>query len=365
MLEEGRISSLQAVFLMVSMVLPTAFLFVASHTAKLARQDGWISILLAVLPALLIGRLAVRLSARFPGKTLFQFPEAILGRWPGKAVALLYVWWYIHMNSEVLRQFGSFLVSAFMPETPALAFEMLIVAVAAYAVRSGLEVFARVNQITLPLILGMFITMNILAYSEMDFKKLLPVFEHGAVPVLKGAVMPAAWMGEIVTMAALAPFLNKTKGARKIAAASTLITGLFMLITFVGTIVIFGPSLASKWLFPAMNEFRIISLASFLERLEAATMFIWVAGGMVKISVFYWVAVLGSAQCLELRDYRPLVLPVGAIILALSRVLHEDVLDLFVFLGSFWGPYAAVFEIAIPLLLLAAAAASKRGARQK
>jgi len=347
---------------MVSMVLPTAFLFVASVTSHLARQDGWISILLATLAALLIARLAVSLSLRFPGKTLFQFTEEILGRWPGKAVTLLYIWWYIHMNAEIVRQFGSFVVSAFMPETPIIFIELLITAIAAYAVRNGLEVFTRVNEIVLPLILGSVVIIIFLVTPEMNMKNLLPVFEYGAVPVIKGAVMPAAWMGEIVTMAVLIPYLSRAEEAHRIAAAATLITGFFLAVTQVIDIAIFGPEITAGWLFPALNEIRMIHLANYLERLEAIQMGIWVAGGLVKICVFYWAAALGSAQWLELKDYKPLVLPLGAILLAMSITLHDSILDLFDFLGRYWGPYAlTIFIAGIPLLLLAVAAARGRG----
>jgi len=361
--EGGKIDGKQAIFLMVSMVLPTTFFFVASVTAHLAKQDGWISILLATLGALLIAWLAVSLGLRFPGKTLFQFPEVILGRWPGKVVALLYIWWYIHMTAEILRQSGSFMVSVFMPETPIIVFELLIMAIAAYTVRNGLEVFTRVNQIILPLVLGLVIIMNILATPEMNLRRLLPVFmENGAVPVIKGAVMPAAWMGEIVTMAVLIPYLNKAKEAYRVAVTATLITGFFILAAQIGDLAIFGPEVTAGWLFPGLNKIRMIHLANFLERLEPIAMTIWIAGGFVKISLFYWVAALGSAQWLELKDYKPLVLPVGVILLALSIMVHESILGLLTFLGTFWGPYAlTLFQVGIPLLLLVVAVLRGQG----
>lgn len=366
MLEGGKISSRQAVFLMVTMVLPTAFLFVASVTAHLAKQDGWISILPATLVALLIAWLAVNLGLRFPDKTLFQFAEEILGRWPGKVIAFLYIWWYIYMNAEILRQYGSFMVAAFMPETPISVFMILIMAIAAYAVRNGLEVFTRVNQIILPLILVSVTVLMILAAPEMDLKRLLPVYvENGVVPVIKAAVMPAAWMGEIITMAIVIPYLNKAKEAYKIAVTATSITGLFILISLVTDIAIFGPVTSAGWLFPALNAARMINLANFLERLDPVIMAIWVAGALVKISVFYWAAVLGSAQSLGLKDYKPLVLPVGVIIFALAIMAHDSLLDLFTFLGMFWGPYAlTIFQAGIPLLLLVVAVLRRQGGKQ-
>jgi len=355
--EGGKIDSKQAIFLMVSMVLPTTFLFVTSAIAHLARQDGWISILLATLTALLIAWLVANLSRRFPGKTLFQFPEVILGRWPGKVVALLYIWWYIQVSSEVLREFGSFMVSAFMPDTPLIVFELLIMAIAAYTVRNGLEVFTRINQIVLPLILGSFVILIFLATPEMNLKRLLPVFiENGAAPVIKGAVMPAAWIGNIVTMAVLIPYLNKAKEAYKIAVSATLITSSFLISTFIADISIFGPEVSAGWFFSALNGIRMIHLANFLERMEPIAMTIWIAGGLVKISVFYWVTVLGSAQWLELKDYKPLVLPVGVILLALSIMAHDSIMDLLTFLGTIViFQDLIIFQVGIPLLLLVVA----------
>lgn len=366
MLEGGKIDSKQAIFLMVTMILPTAFLFVASIISHLAKQDGWISLLLATLVGLLIAWLGVSLSLRFPGKTIFQFLEVILGRWPGKFAAFLYILWYIHINALIIREYGSFMVAAFMPETPISVFILLIIAIAAYAVRNGLEVFTRVNQIILPFILVTVIIVNILVSPEMNLKRLLPVFfENGAVPIIKGAVMPAAWMGEIATMAVLIPYLNKAKEAYKIAATAILITGSFLILAFVGGIATYGPEVNAGWLFPALNSARMIHLANFLERLEVTVMVVWVAGALVKISVFYWVAVLGSAQWLELKDYKPLVLPVGIILIAMSILIHDSIMDLFTFLGTSWPPFALItFEGGFTLLLLLIAAFRGQGGKQ-
>ncbi len=367
MLEGGKISGRQAVLLMVSMVLPTGFLFVASVVASQAKQDGWISILLAIAGALLIGYLAVSLGLRFPNKTLFQFPEVILGRWPGKFVALLYIWWYIHMNAEVIRQYGSFLFSALMPETTIIVFEIVIMVIAAYAVSNGLEVFSRVNEIILPLILFSVGLLTVLTAPEMNLKRLLPVFaDNGALPVIKGAVMPTAWMGEIVTIAVLIPCLNKAEEAYQVAVKATFITGLTLFTAFIADIAIFGAQVSAGWLFPGLNGTRMIHLANFLERLDPVIMVIWVAGVLVKISVFYWAATLGAAQWLELKDYRPLVLSVGVILLALSIMVHDSILGLFTFLGTFWGPYAlTLFQVGIPLLLLVAAGIRGQGVKRR
>lgn len=52
--EQGKIDSKQAVLLMISMILPTAILTVPAVTVKHARQDAWLSIIVATLAGLLI-----------------------------------------------------------------------------------------------------------------------------------------------------------------------------------------------------------------------------------------------------------------------------------------------------------------------
>lgn len=362
MLEGGKISSRQATFLMITMIFATVILFVPGITAKHAGQDGWISVILATGAGLLIARLVTSLSLLFPDKTIFEYPGEILGRWPGKLVGLLYVWWYLHINAEVIREFGSFLVAAFMSDTPIIVFHLVVVAMAAYTIRNGLEVFTRANEIFLPLILGSIIMLFVLSNMEMDFKRLLPVFGTDAVDIVKGAAAPLAWFGEIVTIAVVIPYLNKPGEAHRVAVVAVLVCGSFFLLTVVGVLAIFGPDLAGAFMFPTLNGARIISIANLLERLEAVIMVIWVAGGFVKVSFFYWVAVLGTAQVLELKDYRPLVLPTGAVLVAMSILIHTSILDLLDFLGRVWPPYVlSIFEVGIPLLLLVTALARGKG----
>ena len=95
-------------------------------------------------------------------------------------------------------------------------------------------------------------------------------------------------------------------------------------------------------------------------------MLAWVLGGFFKIGVFYYAAVLGSAQWLELRDYRSLVLPIGIILVALSILIHNGIVDLLDFLTRVWQPYALlVFEGGIPLVLLIVALARRKGGKKR
>ncbi|MGQ9825123.1 MAG: GerAB/ArcD/ProY family transporter [Desulfotomaculales bacterium] len=365
MLERGRISATQAFLLLLSTILPTAILTVPAITVRAARQDAWLSVLLATFAGLGVSFLVTGLSLRFPGKTLIEYLGEILGKWPGRIAALLYIWWFFQMAAEVVREFGTFLVAAVMPETPLVVFHIVGVAVVMYLVRSGLEVLARFNQLFLPAT-ALLAAVFLLSAKDMRLDRLLPLFDSGLVPVLKGAAAPASWLGEVAVFAMLIPYLDNPGKAPRAAAAAILGSGFFLLVSIFEALLIFGPETADAWVYPVFNAVRIVSLANFLERLESVVMAVWMLGGFVKVGVFCYAAVLGSAQLFGLKDYRPLALPAGAIVVALSILLNENTAELLSFLSLVWPPYAlSIFEIGLPALFFAAALVrQKRGARR-
>lgn len=312
MLEQGKIESSQAIALMLSLILPTAILFLPAVVVRGAKQDAWLSLLMATLLGLVIAWLVVSLSLRFPDKTLCEYAEDILGKVLGKAICLSYIWlFFLYIGSGTVREFSYFLVTVLMPDTPMVVFSISVVAVAAYAVRNGLEVLCRFNLLFIP-VTGLLVIVFLLSIRDMQPANLLPVFAAGfLLPVLKSSFVPSMWLGEIVLLAMIIPYLNKPQGARRVAMLSVLLSGFILTVSILEALLIFGPDYTPNWMFPIYNVVRIISIANFLERLESIVVVFWVLGGIVKIGVFYYAAVLGSAQCLGLRDYRPLVLPVG------------------------------------------------------
>ncbi|RJQ28852.1 MAG: spore gernimation protein [Peptococcaceae bacterium] len=357
MLEEGRIDGRQAGFLLFTLFFAGSLLFVPVFPVFHAGQDAWLSIILAAAGGMVMARLVVDLSLRFPGRTLFQFPEIILGKAAGKAVALLYLWWFFQNGTENYRVFISFLQVSFMPETPLMVFMVFGLTMAAYGAYYGLEVIARTNQLFLPFVLVSVVGLFLLSVPEMTVNNLLPVFEASMIHLVKSAAAPLAWFGEIITLAVLIPYLNRPQQAHRVALFGILGSAAIFEITVIGIMAIFSPALTTGYLFPVLNGARIIHLANFLERMELVLVVMWTIAGVMRVSLLHWVLALGSAQLLGLKDYRPLILPVGVILAALFMLIHKGVLEEYYFLAWVWPLYSLIiFEAGLPLLLLVVAA---------
>ncbi|WP_027366145.1 GerAB/ArcD/ProY family transporter [Desulfotruncus alcoholivorax] len=352
MLKDIKISNKQAIYININMVIATGWLSAPAIIAEKAKQDAWISLLTAILLSIPIAWITSRLSSLYPGKTLIEYLEDILGLWPGKILAFFYLLWFIHITSIMFREYSEFLTDVFMPETPLVVFPVVATLVIAYAVTKGLEVLARTLEVFFPWIILSILVLFLLLIPEMDINRLLPVFETNAVDIFKGSLVPMGWMTEIFTFAMFIPFLNKPQQSLKVTIASTILVGLNFLLHVAGSLLVFGASISSM-MYPVLNAARLISVSKFIQRPEPIIMAIWIAGGLIKIAVFYFVIVFGMAQWLRLKDYRPLVLPVGVILIALSVIVANNTIDISIFLAHVWPFYSLLlFQFGIPVMLL-------------
>ncbi|MGB9887000.1 MAG: GerAB/ArcD/ProY family transporter [Moorellales bacterium] len=361
MRERELIDGRQATWLVIGLILPTAILVVPASTIKHAGHDAWLSIFLALPGGLAVAWMVVSLCRRFPEKDFFECAEEVLGRVPARVVEVSYVWWFLHTASLITLEFAAFLCAAILPDTPPLVFFVVGLAVVAYLVRLGPEVMGRYAQTVLPLTLLLLSVVLLLAVRDMEMCRLLPVFDRPFPLVLKGAAAPLAWFGEVVVFGLIIPHLNRPDEALRAAARGLLFTAFCLWASVTATIAVFGPALPAGWLFPTYNTVRVVSIANFLERLDAVVVAAWMFGGFIKVGMFYYAAALGSARILGIKDYRPLVLPVGAVIVALAT-LCRSVVELRDFAARVWPIYAFIpYGAGIPLLLLLVAVLRRGG----
>ncbi|MBS3886121.1 MAG: spore germination protein [Firmicutes bacterium] len=354
MLEKGRISPRQTGQLLFITTIATVIFFAPSLIASLAGHDAWLAALLGPMFTLITLLLITWLGRKHPGQTIFQYSETILGKWLGKAVALLYVWGFLHIGAMAVREFGDFMTTSFMSHTPISVFNFSMLLLCAWSVLVGLEVIARMNEFIIILIVSFLLLILFFSLPNWELDYLLPFFARGPLPVLQAALIPAAWHGNIIVLAVILPFMTRPTraflaGTAAIFASTTLLT-----IGVVGMTAIFGPELSSSFLFPLHLFAQTINIGQIITRFESVVMTTWMAGIFIKTSVFYYCAALGLAQVLNLKEVRPVVLPLGIILGTLSISLFQDVTMLGNFLKE-TRPYYTIslYFLGLPLLLFA------------
>ncbi|WP_274653070.1 GerAB/ArcD/ProY family transporter [Paenibacillus humicola] len=358
-----KISFAQLVYLLILSRIVITLTYLPGLTSPPKSRDFWIAELLNFPFHLLFAVPVYLLWKRFPDLTIVQYSQVLLGK-AGRIVGLLYIWFFIHFTAITLAQFDLFLTTAIMPETPILFFAVSLTLVCAYAVSKDIEVIGRLSELVAPLIMIAVITILALLSRDMRLKELMPVMEHGLIPVLYNGFTSAARTVEIIGVSMMLPFLNDRKKAKRAIVLSFLLISVYFVLITIPVLTVYGVEHAKRLSFPYFRVVRMISIGNFFEHLESIHVGVWVLGVFVKISFYYYMAALGIKQLFGFKDYKPFVLPIGAIVVPLSIMIAPSAVELKSFTSyKIFTWYALFYMVFIPGLLLVLALVRKKGGR--
>ncbi|MHB9144171.1 MAG: GerAB/ArcD/ProY family transporter [Symbiobacteriia bacterium] len=353
-METGRISSWQFFQLIVTIMFGLTLARIPSSLVGLAGPDAWLAMLIGVGIDLAVGGALYVLGRRFPGRTLFEYPPLILGRVPGKVVAALFIWLFVHAAAASIFVFAAGF-QLVLPETPLLAFIILMVSVSTVGAYYGLETLARASELTSFLAAGVSILILTLSAKDMDLANLKPMLANGLRGPVQAGLVAASWFGICIVMGLFMAYHNRPKNAF-LAKASGVAVGATIVLTLVlGSIAALGPAQAGIQREPIWSLTRIIAVAAFFERLQMLFVGMLMTTGLVTLGLLQHASSLGIAQLFGLKEYRPLVLPMGLVLAALAQGLFSSHLEVEPFFEEAFPPYALLVEGGLTFLLLVVA----------
>ncbi|SDW46411.1 endospore germination permease [Paenibacillus sp. CF384] len=360
MMEKGRISPLQLSYIMHPYILATLVLSAPAISMVTAGRDMWATPILAGVFACLIVVLMYALHLRYPNETFIEYIESILGRYLGKSLALIYVVSIIYTNAMVLRQYGEFIATTFLIQTPMIVIVTCMMMVCAYALYMGIEAWTRAAQLLIPIALAIILVMLIIMTPDMSLKEMYPIMEYGPFPLLRGSILPASWFSQYFIISTFLPYVTKKSGEKLkwslISVASVTIT---MVLINLSILFMFG-NLSKAFNYPFLVAVRYISLSDFLEHIEALLMATWLIGIFIKVTVNFYGSVLWTAQWLKLPNYRTIIAPIGLLVILVSIWCAPNYQMLRVILNSSVPVYTFLMQLLVPALLLLIAILKRR-----
>ncbi|HHY35975.1 MAG TPA: endospore germination permease [Firmicutes bacterium] len=349
-IEGGKISGSQLLALLVLTRLVPVTIEFPLVTGIKSPQDAWISSLVGTVLSILPVLLMVRLSLKYPGKTIIEYSQLLLGKFFGKIAGFVLVWYWLSIAATMLRSVGDAYTTAIMPETPILAFILVVGFLSANAARSGLEVVGRLGEVNmLVVILSVLLTLS-LPYKVMNFENLLPVLSKGIRPIMLPTGTAISFFVEFIILGMVAPYLNNPQTLTKSSLGAIAISGFMMTAFTVVLIAVFGPTVSSLML-PAFSLARMISIGEFLERLEVIPMSAWTITVAITLAFFLWASAVATAQLLSLKRFQSLVYPLAAISVAFSILFFESFFDLELYFKKIWVPYSLTVTLGISIIL--------------
>jgi spore germination protein KB len=347
-----KISGYQLFWLIFTMEFGMTAIFTLSSSVFLAKQDAWISLILATLICLFTTFVAVKLSLLYPEQTFIQYSQSILGKWLGKIILVPYFLMWVSVTGIILREYADFVFIALFSSTPLWIVILIMLGAIVYVTYTGgLRSIGRCSEIIGPITVAGSILIFIFSVKDWEWLRILPVYSNtGFLHIVKGSLIPASFLAESFMVVMLIAFMSKPQRAMisslfGVAAASVAVLAMTMIV-----IMVFGPNLPAKFIYPLYSAVSYISVMDFIQNVDVLVVLLWIIGIFIKLSLYLFITSYGTAQLFHIKKWKHTIWFIAPIVFVIS-LLPRNTNDTMNY-ADFW--LAVIFPVnllCIPLLL--------------
>lgn len=344
--ESNKISNVQIASLVFTFVFATTLAFLISPLAEAASLDGVWCILGGGALGIAIAFAALRYAKRQQQAYLGERGAKVIGRVAHTAIMLLLAFFYLHLTAFILREFSDFFVLTYLRETPPFAISSLVMLAAMALTQAGVSAVFRFAQGTF-LFIGLFFLVKPLFFvADMNspiWHEFLRVHDWRTLWRQAYCILP--WFGELILLMFFVPQLANPKRTGR-ALWWGAIAGTYILIAeYLLIMLFFGPKLGATLIYPALELAGFVHLGDFIHNMDAVIVSIWFTAFFIKLSILFAVGAFVSSQALALKDYKPIAVPLAALVVLLSVHQARNPSDMADFFASSWPTYALCFEL--------------------
>ncbi len=317
---------------------------------SVAKQDGWISLLIAglLLQIILFGLWA--LARNHPELTLFQINEKIFPKWLGKFFSSVYIVYFLGVGTLIILLFGRMISLWVLPNTPLWVLAFLMIGACMYLVDGGLLIMGRLYTM-LSFLIFILIILVMYTMKEMNILYLFPILETGWGKVLSGvnkAIL--SFFGFIVSLVIFPKVEGEPKDKLK-----TIFLAHWFVVVFYLYIVFASFTFFSTEELPLVPEPLLYMLKSFelpvIARIDLFFISIWIISVATSYATYLYMASVGLKEIFQTQKTGRFIIIFGLITFIISVYVGFDMKKLEIFNQAvIYSGY--MFSISFPLIML-------------
>ena len=198
---------------------------------------------------------------------------------------------------------------------------------------------------------------------NMDFnpENLLPIFEKGIAPSLKGSLYLSSYMTWpfVILLMIYPSSTDNTKQSRNCLFFGYLLGSVMSFICTIMSIMVLGSKITAQAQYPIYLLAKEIDIG-IIDRIEGITAFSWMLSSFTKTLLYLYAGTIGLCQLFKINDYRRIVFPLVLVILVFSGIVYPDAAYQAKWDTTTWIPFIATFGAILPILILIITKIKKR-----
>ncbi len=323
-----------------------------SGVYRFAKNDSWLSVLIAYIASLLLIGIYIVLSKRYPGLGLLEINNAVFGKIIGKLVSLLYILFFISLAFFNTNDLGYFINAFMLKQTPLMIIFIVFVFLCARAVRKGPAVMTRYGFLTTVVTIAAGLTVSLLLVNKYKPVNLLPALTLPVKNYLLGmhitTMLPFC---EILIFMMLIPEMHQPHEFGRAMLKGLTIGAVMLLVVVLRDTLVLGKFI-SIFSMPSYQVARYIDIGDILTRIEIIYAAILIFILFFKVSILYHSSVSGFCRVFGIESYQPFVYIFGALICIFAFASFATLANHTKWKMTVAPSYSTFFIFILPLLTL-------------
>lgn len=347
MIDNDKISNTQLWMFMVLSMIGIGVFSLPRLVADATKTDGWITTILGGLAALADFYIISRLARKFPGDTVVEMANKILGKF--LAVPVLIIFWlhFLSAMAGVLRIFAEVLKMTLLLRTPVEIIMISLLVCVLILARCGIEAIVRFDESVFIILFIMSVIGIVLALPGADLTNIRPFMTSDIKDFLYGAYQTSFSYSGFELVLLIIPFINKPHRILSSGVIAFTVVILSYTLVVILSFGYFGLAEVKELIWPTLSLIRSIEVpGSFVERLEGIVMTQWILFAFTSLVAFLYGTAVLSSRTLKNKEFKhfcSIILPFVYIIALLpdnvpavyefldNMVLYVGIPSLFVF----------------------------------
>ncbi|MBS4534756.1 endospore germination permease [Clostridium sp. D2Q-14] len=355
MLKNIEISNKELIILMAGFIIGDSIIV---NIARAVKQDAWISIIISWVFAYVLIGMYVYIAKLNPNKTLIEILIDIFGKYIGRILSVLYLWYFLHLSSLIFRSYSEYISIVVFPETPRIFITAFSSVALVIGLKYGLETIARTSMIAFIIPPISIIIILLRSFKHMDITNIQPVLEYGMNPILKTSFGLLTFpFGEAILFLMIFTFVNKKEKILKSSFISITFVGVLLIIISLMNIMVLGPEMINRNYFNLHRTSTVVP-GAIIDPFITVSQLVLAA---IQIWICIYSLLIGITQLFNLNDYKPFVIPIVIISVSLSNWLYNNVAEMFRIAQEIYPYYAIPFQFIIPIIILIISLIKQKG----
>ncbi|QNO15993.1 endospore germination permease [Alkalicella caledoniensis] len=346
---KGQITAIQFYIVIISIMIGTGILNLATQVTKISMQDAWISVLIAGILVCIFTYLSIFIASHFDEMTFFQYFSYLLSKPVTYVISILYFIYSLVVTSAVLRSLADMISTWFLPRTPLWVIILIAILTAVNLTKDGITIVARFSQILFYTLFPM-LPLILVSINKLSLLNVMPVGGTGFATIAEGALPSVfTYAGYEIVLFIYPLIANKNKNIVKTSVLCVFMVTLIYTLTVFTQIALFGYQELQTILYPTINYLDVVDFL-IIERIEVFFSIFWIYTVIATIIIQFFVGTYVLQKTFSTSSNGIFVYIFSPVVFFLSLYPKNAMM-----LGSikeYIGYANLFFGIALPLILL-------------